>query len=114
MKTFRITLALIIIFIVIISNWSNIINLMMPPDSRPCNIKFSIEQVTPQQFDEIIDTLTKIYGQVLPHAQRFKDAGILSYEGPQTCLSCHETINYTNLTTDEEQSADLMDNLHSS
>lgn len=28
------------------------------------------------------------------HIERFREAGITTYEGPQTCLQCHETMSY--------------------
>ena len=41
-------------------------------------------------------------------------AGILSYKGPKTCLSCHEEIMVQDAVTGKVERVDLMKNLLSS
>jgi hypothetical protein len=91
--------------------WSQMINAMLPPDSRPGEITFAVESITPEQFEELATTLTAEYDLDFKHIDIFRDSGIMAYEGPSTCLRCHQQISYTDVVTEEESSADLMDNL---
>ena len=99
--------------------WSHIINLMLPADSRPGRVAFAAERVTAEQFDALAAELTgpgsgMPAGQSwtdFPHIERFKKAGILSYEGPKTCLRCHRRISVKDPTTRGVRKVDLMDNL---
>jgi len=96
--------------------WSQLINAMLPADSRPATIVFpslegqeadlkqasaQLEAQFPDQFDNF------------EHIKRFHVEGIFSYEGPQTCLRCHQEIHFTD-GEGEEHSTDLMGNLTSS
>ena len=99
--------------VVVLAGWvsrSHIINLMMPEAYRPEPIEYTVEEVYPGQFDE--HSLEVINSYDLPeiaavaavalesaegrsqfkHIERFRESGITSYEGPGTCLSCHEKI----------------------
>jgi hypothetical protein len=102
--------------------WPHIINLMLPADSRPRRVTFTSERVTAQQFDATAAELTELTGPGssmpagqswtdFPHVERFKKAGILSYEGPKTCLKCHRRISVKDPATRGVRKVDLMDNL---
>lgn len=112
MKVFKIILALLVILVVVmIFNWSNMINWMMPADSRPAVIEFTTEQITPAEFEQIAQQLSENYELKFNHIERFHKAGIMAYEGPKTCLGCHQNINFEDQTTNEKKSEDLMTNL---
>ncbi|NMC42395.1 MAG: hypothetical protein GYA46_00615, partial [candidate division Zixibacteria bacterium] len=91
--------------------WPQIINLMMPSDSRPGRVLFQPESVTPEQFARIADQLTSKGGGDFTHIERFREAGILAYEGPSTCLKCHETMTIKDAVTGKEKKTPLGDNL---
>ncbi len=94
--------------------WSSLINRMMPADSRPHKITFSSHSVDRSQFEAIAQELQHEYNQEFSHIQRFREKGILAYEGPKTCLGCHEEISVTDHVTKENKKVDLMENLLSS
>jgi len=94
--------------------WSGSINKMLPSRNRPGEVRFKSEPIAPDQFDALAAELKKTYGESFPHIQRFKEAGISSYEGPATCLTCHKDIQYDDLKTGETKTVNLMDNVTSS
>ena len=100
----------ILVFIMAIS-WSSMINLMLPADSRPGKIHFPAQKVSASEFDRIAQGLEGSYGKIFNHIKRFREAGILSYDGPETCLKCHAEITITDLRSGESEKVDLMDNL---
>ena len=73
-------------------SWPSLINAMMPADSRPAAITFAVERVTAAEAVAIAAQLGADYGRGFPHTDRFAKAGITAYEGPRTCLSCHEEM----------------------
>ncbi len=92
------------------------INWMLPADSRPAAIVYSAEILTQDGFESAAETLASTprgAAGEFRHIERFREAGILSYEGPSTCLECHQKITYQD-DTGNEKTADLMDNLVSS
>lgn len=91
--------------------WPDMINAMLPPDSRPAKITFAVQKVSPEEFESIAADLVKTYAQPFRHIDRFRAAGILAYEGPQTCLSCHQDILVQDPSTGKTHKADLMENL---
>ncbi len=95
-------------------SWSHIINWMLPADSRPAAITFAVEKLTPEQAESEGLALESRFGRKFDHIARFKEAGILAYEGPRTCLGCHETINYKSLEDSSTVTVDLMKNLTTS
>jgi hypothetical protein len=109
-----ITFAVLAVAFVVFTLWSDLINLMMPGDSRPRRIAFAVERVTPGQAAAIAKTLQERYRGDFKHIDRLKQAGILSYEGPSTCLKCHETIMVKDATTGTEKKVSLINNLTSS
>ncbi len=96
------------------SAWSGMINLMMPGDSRPHEITYAVQKVTPKQFDAIAKELENKYDLEFNHIKRFREANILSYKGPETCLGCHKEITVKDHITQKEKRVDLMKNLLSS
>jgi hypothetical protein len=91
--------------------WSGIMNRMLPASNRPTEVKFNSEKVTAEQFDKIASELKETFNQDFPHIERFRDSGILAYEGPQTCLRCHEKIKVNDANTDSTKIVDLMDDV---
>ena len=105
-------------------NYSRIINLVIPAQHRPGWIRYDVQHVSDDEFEQIagklqsdygayasIDTAARnpdVYGAVarrlagqvssfgrkagLSHIERFREAGIREYRGPETCLQCHRTI----------------------
>jgi len=100
--------------------WSGIINLMLPADNRPAVIEFAAELVTPERFESIVAELNELpahygaAGVAFPHVDRFRQKGILAYEGSKTCRTCHTTITVTDAETGGEKKVDLMKNVLSS
>ena len=114
-KILFITSGLLILFLVLGFTFrSNMINLMMPSDSRPGNIQFTVEQITSEEFDRTASDLEENYYEEFNHIERFREAGILAYEGPKTCLQCHEKITVTDAYNGREKEVDLMENLTTS
>jgi hypothetical protein len=91
--------------------WSQMINVMMPSDSRPGRIVFEEEDVTAEEYDSIAQDLLQLFNLEFNHIERFKEAGILAYEGPKTCLQCHKEISVTDVLSGEEKTVRLMENL---
>ncbi len=96
------------------SLWSRMINLMMPADSRPQKIFFLTQPITPDQFELIANDLTRQYQIDFSHIEQFRKNNILTYEGPKTCLGCHQEITVTDHVTKQEKKINLMDNLMAS
>ncbi len=94
--------------------WSSSINKMMPSDSRPSEVTFDSDTLTPEQFEQIAVELAEACDRDLMHIETFRKEGIMSYEGPQTCLSCHENIAIEDAETGEKKNVDLMRNLTTS
>ncbi|MCK5127244.1 MAG: nitrite reductase [candidate division Zixibacteria bacterium] len=96
------------------SMWSGTINKMLPAHNRPEKVSFVSDTISADGFTRIAEELLSSYDRKFPHVDRFREAGILSYQGPQTCLKCHDKISYTEIATGEEKSEDLMRNLTTS
>lgn len=47
------------------------------------------------KMDILMNTPSFIEESGYPHIQYFREAGILEYKGPETCLECHATIDVT-------------------
>ncbi|MEJ2543482.1 MAG: cytochrome c3 family protein [Calditrichaceae bacterium] len=108
------SLLIVLIAIFTYLSWSHIINFMMPADSRPGKVNFSIEKVSSEEFDQIAAKLQNSYDLDFSHIERFRENNILVYEGPQTCLTCHREIEVEDHATEELKNVDLMENLLSS
>ncbi len=113
-RLIKIFIILLIIAIAIVCNWSKIINLMLPAGSRPAEINFKVEKITSDEVEKIASELQSLYSDKFDHIERFKEAGILAYEGPQTCLKCHKTMKLKDPETGKEKEVDLMENLTTS
>jgi hypothetical protein len=110
------TLLLVIIIVGVALNWSHLINSMMPADSRPGPIDQVSTRCTEAEFETISSELKSDFPSLagdFKHITIFQENGLLAYEGPATCLACHEKIQFTD-QADQEHSVDLMDNLTSS
>ncbi len=117
MKSFLIIIVVIIIAVIIAGFcWSSIINLMLPADSRPAEVSFAVESVTPEQFEKIASELETTFQDSydFKHIKNFRDSGIFVYEGPKTCLHCHDKIEISDSKSGQTREVDLMDNLTSS
>jgi hypothetical protein len=90
------------------------INFMLPKENRPVPILFSSERITVDDFDRLAAELTDRYKRPFSHIKLYRDAGILQYKGPKTCLSCHKDISIKDLATGQERREDLMSNLTNS
>ena len=94
--------------------WPDLINLMMPSDSRPGHILFAVERVDAAQFSKIAEQLQYSYRDNFAHIELFRKAGISAYEGPSTCLQCHQTMKVKDISSGQEKTVDLMANLTTS
>jgi hypothetical protein len=90
--------------------WPHVVYLIMPAVYRPGHVTYPIEMASDSAFDAYAGALIMRYDDSavvrlagadpgaaerrssLDHIRRFREAGIRSYEGPQTCLRCHERI----------------------
>lgn len=114
-KIVLIIATLVVLFVVLIYGmWSEIIQLMMPADTRPGNIQFVVERVTSQEFKTLSLQFVREFPGEFKHVKRFREEGIFAYEGPQTCLQCHSKIAVKDAASGEEKLVDLMTNLTSS
>jgi len=118
LKLFKSPLVILtgILVILVVVFWSHLINWMLPSDSRPADISFPVQSVTPDGFESTAARLESIpIGAAggFEHIARFREAGILAYEGPVTCLGCHEKITFED-GQGREVSEDLLDNLTNS
>ncbi len=104
-------IVIVILAAVAVSVWPHLINRMLPADSRPKHVEFETETVSPAEFDRIAEELAARCDMELEHVDRFREAGILAYEGPKTCLGCHEEIEIESASTGEKRTVDLMENL---
>jgi len=105
-----------VLVILVVVFWSNLINWMLPADSRPADIGFPVEAATPAGFEvaaSLLETTPRVVAGGFKHIDIFREAGILAYEGPATCLGCHENITYEDGEGNEKRE-DLMDNLTAS
>jgi hypothetical protein len=105
---------LIVVVLAAYAFWPRIINLMLPSDSRPGKISYLVKQVSQEEFSTIANELKSNYSGNFNHIERFQKAGIMAYEGPSTCLKCHEKIKVKDAATGAEKEVDLMANLTSS
>ena len=118
MKRRRIVVsALVVVLLLVIAwrgqAWSRLINLMMPADSRPGATTFAVERETPASLAALVDELAAAGAELgldFDHARRFADAGIAAYEGPRTCLGCHQDVTWQD-EAGQEHAEDLMTNL---
>lgn len=92
--------------------WSNMVNMILPYETRPEMIDFPIETVDDEQFELYAAVLTEKYGEDMTHIDYYRENGIRSYEGPQTCEICHETI-MIELGDGIEEEVNLRENLQS-
>lgn len=72
----------------------------------PVKIERTVFASEPLSSEELF-TLKARY----PHAVRFEKAGIKVYDGPKTCLKCHEKIQVEDVKTGNVRQVNLMDNL---
>jgi len=96
--------------------WSQMINWMLPADSRPGTIVFSTESLTQDGFESAaaaLEATPRGSAGEFKHVDLFRRAGILTFEGPATCLGCHQQVTYQD-DEGNEKSEDLMTNLTSS
>ncbi|HEY6867734.1 MAG TPA: nitrite reductase, partial [Candidatus Eisenbacteria bacterium] len=114
----------VVVIAVAWSNYSRLVNLVVPEPHRPGRVTFPVERLSDQDFERIaaalqsqarryvsVDTAAtnpRVYAAVarqlasdvrsfdgragFSHIDRFRKAGIRSYEGPQTCMGCHQNI----------------------
>jgi hypothetical protein len=93
------------------SIWSGMINLMMPGDSRPQKTVFLKQEITREQFETTAIELIQQNSLDFPHIEQFRENNILAYEGPKTCLSCHNEIVVMDHVTKQGKKVNLMDNV---
>ncbi|RKZ13445.1 hypothetical protein DRQ50_10450 [bacterium] len=87
---------LIILVVVVSSRWSHLINAMLPADSRPVSMTFAVEPLDGEAIQVVADDLARVLpGHDLAHVEYFADADLNVYEGPRTCLACHEEVSWT-------------------
>ncbi len=95
----------------VLLNWSHLINAMLPPGSRPAAMTFAAPTLTDAEFDNIAVTLGATRPPAeLGHIAHFREAGVRSYEGPSTCLGCHDEVVFTDCEG-QRRHEDLMANL---
>jgi hypothetical protein len=103
--------ALAVVALLTQGTWPHLVNRMMPWDVRPGKIAFPVENVSAQQFEvlaqELLAQTVRSAGESslkltlassekssgYGHINRFREAGVRSYNGPSTCMQCHESIS---------------------
>jgi len=102
---------LLLIVVVVALSWSHLINAMLPADSRPVAMTFPADEISEAEFARLAEELQARYPDAsLAHLALFRDAGVRRYEGPRTCLRCHETVTWT-AADGTRHETDLMDNV---
>jgi len=102
----------ILLAVVVFIVWPHLINSMLPADSRPGKITFAADPVSDSEFEQIaLDVRHGAPDVDFFHIDIFRNAGIRSYEGPKTCLTCHETVQLGDAHTGKTKYVDLMENL---
>jgi len=76
------------------TQWSNMVNMILPYETRPETIDFPVETVDDERFELYAAQLTEEYGEDMTHIDYFRENGIRSYEGPQTCEICHSFYSW--------------------
>jgi hypothetical protein len=105
------SLLAVLIAILMYTFWSDLINFMLPIDSRPEKISFNVEKISSEEFNQIAEELGHQYNLKFDHIKRFRENHVLAYEGPKTCLTCHEEITIEDHITQKEKRVNLMENL---
>ena len=93
--------------------WSQMINAMLPADSRPAQVPFRNDNGGPRALalaGERLASGGQDPARQFSHFAHFTEAEITTYEGPATCLICHTQISYEN-AEGRTVTTDLMDNL---
>ncbi len=91
--------------------WSGGINSMLPEQNRPMVVAFDHDTLSTEQLTALGSELHDTFHQEFSHVAIFREAGITTYEGPQTCLRCHEKIEVKDPSSGEMHEVNLMDNL---
>ena len=110
-KAIIILMIILILAAIVYSNWSTVINMMLPADVRPERVVYDIESVSAPEFEKIAVELSENYNYDFSHIATFRDSSVMAYEGPQTCLRCHAVIEVEDAKTQEAKQVDLMENL---
>jgi hypothetical protein len=110
-KFLRILVILVVIGAIVYAFLPRIILAMLPADSRPASLPQPSAELTPEEFSLTALSLAGRDGAGFPHIARFRRAGIFRYEGPSTCLRCHEEITVQDAETGRTKRVDLMKNL---
>ena len=114
-KRLVLLLSSLLVVLLIILMWSRLINSMLPADSRPTAIAFASETHSVAEAQALAETLRRDFPQAadrFKHIDRFAAADVRTYEGPVTCLQCHQDIHIEQ--DGQTRSVDLMDNLTNS
>jgi len=108
--------------------WPRLVYLILPYDLRPERINYIVETVDDSQFEflakHLVEKMADSTDAILAskgirspeiksgmsHIDRFRKAGIRSYEGPATCQKCHETVHFRD-QAGKWQEEDLRKNL---
>lgn len=107
--------AVIVLGILAVVFWPQLILSMLPADSRPGKIEFPSAAVSDSEFDAIAQQVRGEFpDREFFHIDLFRKAGIRSYEGPKTCLTCHEEVQLGDAHTGKMKTVNLMENLLSS
>jgi hypothetical protein len=127
-KVTGVVFAVILFVFGVMASWPHLVYLMLPAVYRPARIGFPVERVSDSTFDAYARQLIERYDDSavaeiaafslsaaerrtsFDHIRRFREAGIRSYQGPETCLKCHETIRVSD-GKGGHTDVDLRDNL---
>jgi hypothetical protein len=86
---------------------------MLPSDSRPAAVVFPLVEIDDAGFEAVATELAAEFPAEVGsfgHIDRFREAGIRGYDGPATCLGCHQEIAVDD-GSGGTRHLDLMDNL---
>jgi hypothetical protein len=112
MRKFLLVLVILLVLGTIVYAFlPRIILAVLPADNRPAEVPHPSAKLTPEEFSRTALELAGRDGAEFPHIARFRQAGILEYEGPSTCLGCHEEITVQDSRTGKTKRVDLMKNL---
>jgi hypothetical protein len=71
-------MAIISVMLIFYTQWSNLVNMILPYETRPEMIDFPVENVDDEQFELYAAELTEKYGEDMTHIGYYRENGIRS------------------------------------
>ena len=112
----RVPLWIIIsVLILLLSLWHEAVNYIIPYNIRTEKIPFAVREYSDVEFNRLVTELEEKFSvstteNKFSHIEAFRKAEINSFQGPATCVSCHDSIE-VKLQDDSIEKRDLRQDL---